>query len=36
MKFDTDFEYDEWCDRKRNEKIADDYFLKGGIENENL
>jgi len=27
-KFNTDFEYDQWFERKQTEKILDEYFGK--------
>lgn len=29
MQFDTDFEYDEWFEKKQEDKLLDQYF---GIE----
>jgi hypothetical protein len=26
MKFDTDFEYDLWYEKKREEQVIEDYF----------
>jgi hypothetical protein len=26
MKFDTDFEYDEWYEKQREKEIIEDYF----------
>ena len=36
MKFNTDFEYDEWFDKADNERVRDEYFgkeIKQEVEN---
>ena len=29
MRFDTDFEYDEWVEKKQQEKIIGNYYIYG-------